>query len=569
MTTLVLCDGSEGSLRSIEVACADHAIPSSPMSPQEGSLLLVHVWDTPATRTGSLNPSTNAGGIHASRRSVSGAAAAASHTHSDAGAHSSSSMLSPDVLTTTLRYIHTNKYLKDKLHYVVETVSASTVFAHDSADHGVLTETVAEPAGGSAASQASHGKAGQGQKRTSFLPGGAGAGGTHRRCERRSSQRQTDTAAETSSGNSNNGGGTAPDEQEAPISIPENEKRAMAVVKYATARAVHHHATAIFLGVGQRQDGKVCTVGAVAQGVLLALRSLYPLYYVKKDGVKWRPALATSATTATASPRRFTIVVTVSTDAQWESAPVAERGCSNEETAPQTKTSSGTPSAAPPPVPTQVQEAVSATVQYLQTRCMRLHSTPEVEQITFAVIATSSAQGGDYTTEAGRSENGVHVTAGLDASGGKDGSTRINPLETYKQYLESLPFMECNSIPSANAAASPLFPVNDISPATVGEAERIEQQPVDDAAAIGAESATIAPAPRGAASPVTICVLKASKKTPLLSLHSEPDLALPQIIKQVGALKPEVLVMPTSLVPERLQLALLATSNPHCIVLPF
>ncbi|TPP39822.1 hypothetical protein CGC20_30755 [Leishmania donovani] len=510
MTTLVLCDGSEGSLRSIEVACAGNATPSSSMPSQEGSLLLLHVWDAPVTRTSILHPSVGAEGMYAPRRSVSSAAAAAAHTSAGAGEHGGSSMPCADVLTTTLRYIHSNKYLKNKLHYTLAL---------------------------------------------------------------RQQARQIDTAAEISAGNSNNtGGGTAPERQEAPVSIPENEKRAMAVVKFATARAAHHHVTAVLLGVGQRQDGKVCTVGAVAQGVLLELRSLYPLYYVKKDGVKWRPALSTSTTTAAATPRRFTIVVTVPSDARWESAAAAETRSANEEVAPQTTASIETPSVAPPQVPMHVQETVAATVQYLQTRCMRLHSAPQVEPITFAVIATSSSQDGDSITEPDRSENSGHVAAGPGASGGEDGSTRISPLEAYKRYLESLPFVECKSIPPANAAAPPLLPVSSINPAAVGEADRIEQrqQPEDGAAAMCVEgSATMAPAPRGAASPVRVCMLKASKKNPLLSLDSEPEVALPQIIKQVGSLKPEVLVMPKSLVPESLQLALLATSNPHCIVLPF
>ncbi|CAJ1986864.1 hypothetical protein conserved [Leishmania donovani] len=571
MTTLVLCDGSEGSLRSIEVACAGNATPSSSMPSQEGSLLLLHVWDAPVTRTSILHPSVGAEGMYAPRRSVSSAAAAAAHTSAGAGEHGGSSMPCADVLTTTLRYIHSNKYLKNKLHYTVETACASTVFARDNTDHSVLPEAGAAPTGGAAALQAAHGRSGQGQKHASCLPGGAVA--AHRRSDRRPSQRQIDTAAEISAGNSNNtGGGTAPERQEAPVSIPENEKRAMAVVKFATARAAHHHVTAVLLGVGQRQDGKVCTVGAVAQGVLLELRSLYPLYYVKKDGVKWRPALSTSTTTAAATPRRFTIVVTVPSDARWESAAAAETRSANEEVAPQTTASIETPSVAPPQVPMHVQETVAATVQYLQTRCMRLHSAPQVEPITFAVIATSSSQDGDSITEPDRSENSGHVAAGPGASGGEDGSTRISPLEAYKRYLESLPFVECKSIPPANAAAPPLLPVSSINPAAVGEADRIEQrqQPEDGAAAMCVEgSATMAPAPRGAASPVRVCMLKASKKNPLLSLDSEPEVALPQIIKQVGSLKPEVLVMPKSLVPESLQLALLATSNPHCIVLPF
>ncbi|CBZ24494.1 conserved hypothetical protein [Leishmania mexicana MHOM/GT/2001/U1103] len=498
--------------------------------------------------------------MYTSRRSVS-------------GGHGSTSVACADVLTTTLRYIHTNKYLKNKLHYTVETACASTVVARDNTDHSVLTEADAAPTSGAAASQAAHGRAVQGQKRTSCFPGGPGA--AHRRSDRRPSQRQIDAAPEISAGNSNNtGGGTAPEQQEPPVSIPENEKRAMAVVKFATARAAHHHVTAVLLGVGQRQDGKVCTVGAVAQGVLLELRSLYPLYYVKKDGVKWRPALSTSAPTAAATPRRFTVVVAVPADARWESPAAAETRSGNEEAAPQATASIETPPVAPPQVPMHVQEAVAATVQYVQTRCMRLHSAPQVEQITFAVIATSSSQDGDSITEPDRSENGGHVAAGLDASGGKDGSARINPLKSYKRYLESLPFVECKGTPPATVAAPPPLPVSSISPAAVGEEDGIEQQqqqqPEDGAAAICVGgSATMAPAPREAPSPVTICVLKASKKNPLLSLDSEPEVALPQIIKQVGALKPEVLVMPKSLVPESLQLALLATSNPHCIVLPF
>ncbi|CAG9570161.1 conserved hypothetical protein [Leishmania major strain Friedlin] len=508
--------------------------------------------------------------MYTPRRSVSSAAAAAAQTSADAGGHGGSSMPCADVLTTTLQYIHTNKYLKNKLHYTVETTCASTVFARDNTDHSVLSEAGAAPAGGTAASQAAHGRAGQGQKRASCSAGGAGS--ARRRSDRRPSQRQIDTAAEISAGSSNNtGDGTAPERQEAPVSIPENEKRAMAVVKYATARAAHHHVTAVLLGVGQRQDGKVCTVGAVAQGVLLELRSLYPLYYVKKDGVKWRPALSTTTTTTAATPRRFTIVVAVPADARWESATAAETRSGNEEAAAQTTASIETPSVAPPQVPIHVQEAVAATVQYVQTRCMRLHAALQVEQITFAVIATSSSQDGNSITEPDRGENGGHVAAGPDASGGKDGSTWISPLEAYKRHLESLPFVECKSIPPANAAAPLLSPVNRINPAAVGETGGIEQHlPEDGAAMMCVEgSATGAPAPRGAASPVAVCVLKASKKNPLLSLDSEPEVALPQIIKQVGSLKPEVLVMPKSLVPESLQLALLATSNPHCIVLPF
>ncbi|KAG5483867.1 hypothetical protein CUR178_06864 [Leishmania enriettii] len=557
MKALVLCDGSEGSLRSIEVACAGAAANTpSLMSSKEGSLILAHLWDTPAMRVNAVSASFRAADTYAPRRSSVSAAAAT-------GELGSSSMPCADVVTETLRYIHTNKYLKDRLHYTMETACASAVWARDNADRGALGDAVAGPAGGAVASQAAHGKAGQAQKRASCW---AGAGAARHRSDQRPQQKQADTAVETFGGNSSSAvTGAAPEAPDAAGSTPENEKRAIAVVKYAAARAKHHNVTAILLGVGRRQEGKVCTLGSVGQRVLLELHNAYPLYYVKRDGVKWRPGLATATVTASAPPVRFTIVVTVPADTRWESNAVMETRCGDEEPAPQPSTSISELSAAPPQVPKDVQAAVGAAVQYVENRCIRLHPAPQVDQIAFAVIATSSSQDGDNTTEPDRSEDGGGV-----AAGSKGDSTRISPLEAYKRYLEARLVIKSSSDSPAAATVLPLLPSSSISPAAPREHVIEPQGPEDGGAATVLEgNAETAPAPRATASPVTVCALKASKKNPFLSLDATPELALSQIVKQIGALKPEVLVLPTSLVPESLQLALLSASTPHCIVLPF
>ncbi|KAG5510400.1 hypothetical protein GH5_06598 [Leishmania sp. Ghana 2012 LV757] len=557
MKALVLCDGSEGSLRSIEVACAGAAANTSSLMPsKESSLILAHLWDTPEMRTNAVSASCRAADTYAPRRSTVSPAAAT-------GGLGNSSMPCADVVTETLRYIHTNKYLKDRLHYTMETACASAVWARDNADRGALGDAVAGPAGGAAASQAAHGKAGQAQKRASCW---AGAGTARHRSDQRPQQKQADTAVEAFGGSSNSAGtGVAPEAPDAAGSTPENEKRAIAVVKYATARAKHHNVTAILLGVGQRQEGKVCALGSVAQRVLLELHSAYPLYYVKKDGVKWRPGLATATVTASAPPVRFTIVVAVPADTRWESNAVMETRCGDEEAAPQSSTSISELSAAPPQVPKDVQAAVGAAVQYVENRCVRLHAGPQVDQIAFAVIATSSSQDGDNTTEPDRSEDGGGVPAGS-----KGNLTRISPLEAYKRYLEALPVIKRASDSPAAATALPLLPASSISTAVSREHVIEPPRPEGGGAATVLEgNAKTAPAPRATASLVTVCALKASKKSPFLSLDATPELALSQIVKQVGALKPEVLVLPTSLVPESLQLALLSASTPHCVVLPF
>ncbi|KAI5690871.1 hypothetical protein MNV84_01499 [Leishmania braziliensis] len=564
MTTLVLCDGSEGSLRAIELACAGYANPSSPISPGEASLILAHVWDTSATRRGTANADSSSMDTRASRRSTCSGAAAPSAS-AGAGGHGGGVMACGDVLTTTLRYIHANKYLKNKLHYRMETACASAVCVGGGADGSVSPEAAGDQTGGAAALQAARGKAEHAQKRSSCWSGGSGAGAAGHRSDQRPLQRQTDLATVVPGGvSSGAGSGTAPEGQHAAICTPENEMRAVAVVKYAAARAAHHHATAILLGVGQRQDGKVCVVGAVARRVLLELRGAYTLHYVKEGGVRLRPGLAA------ATPLRFTIVVSVPADAPWGSAAVTQTSPGDEAAAPQTTALIATPPAPPPQVPKHVQEAVAAAAQYVQTRWLCPHPAPQVGQITFAVVATSSSQGGDGTAEPDRGENGGEAASGLDAVGGQGGLTWVSPLESYRRYLEALPVIRCNPGSPTNVAASSLFPTSSINPASVSEADAIEtQQPEHAAAAAGAGgSGATAPAPQAATSPVTVCALKASKKTPYLSLDAAPEVALPQIVKQVCALKPHMLVMPTSLVPESLQLALLATSNPHCVVLP-
>ncbi|KAG5484729.1 hypothetical protein LSCM1_06550 [Leishmania martiniquensis] len=531
MTELVLCDGSEGSLRSIEVACATGSNLSSPMSPKEGLLILAHVWDTPTTRANAVGAS----GL------------------------GNTPMSCANVVTETLRFIHTNKYLKDRVHYTMETACASTVWTRDNADGGAVADATAGPSSGAAASQAAHARARQAQKHASCW---AGAGAARQRSDHRPVQKQAEAAVEVLGGSSTStGSGAAPEGASAVGSIPENEKRAMAVVKYATARAEHRHVAALFLGVGQRQEGKVYALGAVARRILLELRSRYPLYYVKKDGVKWRPALTTTTVTASAPPVRFTIVVAVPAGPRCESAAVVETRCGNEEAAPQTTASS----AAPPQVPKDVQAAVEATVRYVENRCVRPHHAPQVDQITFAVIATSSSLDGDSTGDADRIDDGGGV-----AADGKGDSARICPLEAFKRYLETLPVITSTSHPPATAAALPMLPVGSVDPAEPRKADEVEPQGPEhgDTVTFAGGNAKTEPTPRAAASPVTVCALKVSKKFPFVSLEATPEVALTQIVKQVGALKPEVLVMPISLVPEPLQLALLVMSTPHCVVLP-
>ncbi|KAG5510106.1 hypothetical protein JKF63_07002 [Porcisia hertigi] len=540
MTALVLCDGTEGCLRSIEVACASHVNSASPASPQEASVVLAHVWNAKESSTGAANANNSAVDRDAPGRSAGDTKAAAAPSAS-AGGHVSRTMCCADVLTTTLRHIHTNKYLKNKLHYVVETACASALCASEGAGCSAVADATAAPAGSAAAPPAAHGKAGQTQRRTSSS--------AHRHAGLRPVEKQAGTAVGAPAGDGGADNGTAREKQEAAVCVPENEERALVIAKYAAARAAHHHAAAILLGVGQRQDGKVCTVGAVAKRVLFDLRGAYPLYYVKKDGAKWRPGLATAAATAAATPLRFTIVVPVPTDTECEPAVVAKMGAGEEAAALQ--------------VPKRVQAAVAAAVQYVQTRCVRHQPTGQVDQITFAVIATSSLQTSGGTAEP------VHGAGGDAAAAPDAGSACASHLESYKRYLEALPVLKFNPRPPEDAEATPAGA--SASPIVAEAGEVTGQKGLGDGAAgVGAgESAkTLVHALRAEAPAVAVCVLKAPKKSPLLSLDLAPEVALPQIVKQVSALRPDVLVMPTSLVPDSIQLALLATSNPHCIVLP-
>ncbi|KAK7200681.1 hypothetical protein NESM_000125200 [Novymonas esmeraldas] len=582
MTTLVLCDGSDGSLRSIEVACVGNGLPT-PATPTSAShtasLVLAHVWDTPAARAGAAaansltsNPGADA---HASRRSTgngaallaaaSGRAAGVASSAAVGGGHGGAVMSCAEVLTTTLKFVHTNKYLKHRLHYVVETACASAAPVVDTASHGAPPEAAAAPtmsAGPSAAA-----KAGPAQKRQSSSSG-PGAGAPRRRSDARLPPAQKESGAAAAAAPTAPAAVDASAGGAAPVSA--SEKRAVAIVTYVAARAAHHRVTAILLGVGQRQEGKVCTVGAVAQRVLRELRHVYPLYYVKKDGVKWRPGLATAAaavplvaataaaaaavtpvaapaTPPVVAPLRYTIVVPVPASTRWGPAAEVQTEHDDEEADAHTTSSTG----ASPPLPKHVQAAVAAAVQYVLTHCPRSHSTTPAEQVSFAVVATSSSQDGDGAVDTERVSD---VATGADVvgdAGERRGCARVSPLELYRRHLLSLPLFHVDAAEAEGGAAPP--PHEDTPDAVTKDVEG------------AVDSAT---ASRASLSPVVVCTLKASKKHPLLSLDRTPEVALQQIVKQLGAVKPEVLVIPASLVPEPLQLALLSASNPHCIVLP-
>lgn len=571
MTTLVLCDGSEGSLRSIEVACAGGG-PTLANARAEHTLVLAHVWDAPAPRS------------------------AAAETHNTRASVSSAAMSCADVLTTTLRYVHTNKYLKNRLHYTVETACAASV-AQPEAGGGACGGADAAGAGESTA-QAGPAVAGKAAAATAAqklsTSGGPGAASGRRRSELQRpppggkaavDSARTDAAAAA--------GGTAGSAGSDGPGLSESEKRAMAVVRYVSARAAHHRAAALLLGVGQRQEGKVCTVGSVAQGVLRELRQVYPLFYVKKDGVKWRPALATAAagpaSSALAAPSaaaalRFSVVVAVPTDAPWETA------------AGSPKAAGANPSTAATAVqpPKVVQAAIASAVQFVQAHCMRPHTGASKDQINFTVVATSSTQQGEAdAADAAAPPSGAADQDGADAV--EPPPVQVNPLDAYRTYLESLPvFHQHSFIASADAAPHHAVvpqppPQQQQQPAAEAEAtmedggvvqvhslHKVEAGPAGDVegdASAADTTVTAAPSPplppTRVVPPVTVCVLKASKKHPLITLDATPDVALPQLVKQITSGKPDVLVMPASLVPERVQLGLLAAGNPHCIVLPF
>lgn len=500
MKALILCDGSEGSLRCVEVACA---APSASAAVAKTSLIFIHIWDARAKSSSASGgmaprPSRIASTVHAASELASAAPLPQQQQQHQQSAQSaerpstSAAASCAEVLTATLKAVHSNKYVKGRAHYCMETISATAVDAE--ASEGV-----------------SH------QVGMSSLP-------------------VCDTAASI----------TAAAGGEAAASLN-------AVVRHILSRAAHHHVDAVFLGVGRQQEGKVCTVGTVAAQALHTLRTVYPLYYIKKDGVKWRPAPvvtsggagAAAAAAAGVSPLRFTIVVPIPSTA---AAPPAQGGV-GEAKLPVHVTAD--------PLLASVRVGVEAAVRYVQQHCARpvpsssavpgALPTPasSVDSIVFFVIAPSSSVSPSVNGD--EDDNGVESgAAALEAvHPGKDVSPSI--VDLLMQYLATV-------LPATVASTA------DAAKSVVDEAGI--PAALEDTNKAGRKALSIEASAR-----ITVCTLKASKKYPQVTLDNA-EVALPQVVKQVNAAKPDVLVLPTSLTSEALQLALLSASKPHCLVLP-
>lgn len=548
MKALLLCDGSEGSLRCVEAACAAPA--GGPPPCPDPSLVLLHVWDAPAKHpdaAGGTHPSrmastiqstaVSAGGGTAAATAASEVAAAPSAEAATLGAVSSTPTLTcAEVLTATLKAIHTNKHVKGRAHYCVETVCATAV--NDL------------PPGEDALHPGTHSS-------NAYLVQASTTPGLDK--PDAASRRWSLMASVTAPNVSVLDGAGATGMLHSPV------------VRHAAACAAKHHVAAVFLGVGQRQEGKLCRVGSVAVGVLQHLRLVYPLYFMKKDGVRWRPlpANAVAATTTTSSnggvgaavkgpvvaaaavtPIRFSIVVPLPLEGGSASAGTSSKAAVQDE------------------VLASVKVSVEAAVRYVQRHCMRTASTSSpfnttsspastvasVDSVGFLLIAPSSVAGneGAGSAAAAAQDGGASDTAAGSTPDSKD----VAVLNLYKQYLEAL----LPPIPVAHDAKEQGGDVSVPPP-------QPSSPPLDD----GAEKAADVNSSEGAApkpaSRVTVCALKATKKNPLATLDNS-EVALPQVVKQVTALKPDVLVMSAALVPESLQLAMLTTSKPHCVVLP-
>lgn len=505
MRALILCDGSEGSLRCVEAACA---APAAAPHAADASLVFLHVWDAPVkphSAAAGGDASSAAGAAHSSHKdstmqtsaaaaaaaavseAVSAAASPSTEAPAATGAHVTATLSCAEVLTATLRAVHVNKYVKGRAHYCVETVCATAIDATNADSN--TTPTYLLPAS------------------TPPVPDGPDA-----------ASRRLSLTASVNAPNFN-----AADVGGVSMAVSP-------VVRHAAARAAFHHVEAVFLGVGQRQEGKLCRVGTVAAAALQCLRCTYPLYYVKKDGVKWRPAplaaTGAGATTATVAAIRFSIVVPMPPSASKAAHGNAEK---------------------------LFKEAgVVAALQYVQQHCVRTTAAAavaaapvSVDSVGFLVIApSSSSSGAEAEEDAGLEAASTRAADNKDAAG----------LCAYKQYLESLlsPVAPvANQTATQDSEANPAAPV--VAVAAEGE-ERVEK----DSSEVG----SAAPASR-----VVVCTLKPTKKHPHVTLENT-EVALPQIVKQITALKPDVLVMPASLVPDALQLAMLTTGKPHCVILP-
>lgn len=511
MNALILCDGSEGSLRCVEVACAAPGRPSN----TDASLVLLHVWGPPKPHTSAIAAGTGEE-ARSHRLSAAGPAAptglettsaapdqnipSAAAAAASVGGHGTPSRPCGEVLTATLKAIHTNKYIKSRVHYTLETMSVAAV--HDRVIG--LKEELRKPTAAPVATN-----------KTNTASGGLAS---------------SDAVAVDAMN----------------VRESDNDETVNAVVRHVRSRAAHHCVDAILLGVGQQQEGKQCRVGGTALNTLQHLRTLYPLYFIKKDGAKWRPVptgtatalpTSTAASTSTSVPLRFTIVVPL---------PVLEPLTPSSASAPQEKIKV---KALPPTVRT----AAEAAVRYVQQHCVRTLSLNTaasapltVDSIAFFLIAPSVFSSEDIGDTSAAAAAAVPVN---QAALG---------LEGYKQCFESLlPTLEVSSS-SSSPSSAPAQSAEEASAATASAAgEEEAHKPT-------AEAATSLAA---AASRVTVCALKPTKKHPLVTL-AQLDVALPQVMKHVSALKPDVLVLPASLVPEALQLAMLSASKPHCVVLP-
>ncbi|KPA76947.1 hypothetical protein ABB37_07323 [Leptomonas pyrrhocoris] len=498
MKALVLCDGSEGSLRCIEVACAAPAKAAS----ADTALVLLHVWDGPlkspsaalAGEGASSHPATRSSRVSFSTHAAADAGSTAPDPSTNEAAaavtaSSSASLSCAEVLTATLKAVHTNKYVKGRAHYCVETVCAAAA--------AMTNENTAD--------------------NSSYLV-------------KATSDAAPDKSAALTSGR---------DEQEEAAQVN-------AVVRHASARAGHHQVEAVLLGVGQLQEGKVCAVGTVALHTLRHLRTRYPLYYIKKDGVKWRPApaanataSATAAATAVIAPLRFTVVVPIPASI----TPSLPAGGS----ATDVRTTAEVPSS-------PVRLAIEAAVHYTQQHCWRTSSAAaasptSVDSVAFLLIAPSSVKSEEGDSVPVGGEGGVGMAA-AEANDALPEHGEASLVDLYKRYLETL-------LPKAAPVLAALEPQD-------------EQGKVADTPAAGEKANMVSSdaSPSGTPSRISVCALKASKKHPRVTLE-EAEVALPQVLKHVSAVKPDVLVLPVSLIPDALQLAMLSASKPHCVILPY
>lgn len=313
MAAVVLCDGAPCSRRAVELAAFPGAfLPATkPDTHPQHQLIFLHVWDPAAAiisptvsavaaateeaaHTATANHVTaansSAEAVSAGASSVGPAVSAALASSSVAAIRAATAEAAvpddsrehagalsvPCVVSATLSALQSQSWSRGVVNYKLEMTA-------------LQVEPSAVPANSAPAASPS-----EGGHRRPKSPSPSSM--SHAVKGEKSGPGKSKAAAEGTAKGATSGarpeaeGKAAQSPEEA--ARAERRRRAAQVAQYAAARAEHHGAHVVLLGVGNARSGKTLIIGPVAEAALATLAARYAVYFTKADGFLRRPTTA-------------------------------------------------------------------------------------------------------------------------------------------------------------------------------------------------------------------------------------------------------------------------------------